>query len=43
MIVWNSGRGPRLVGCGTLLLVSVALMVAIYIFSGGHCVLFVYP
>jgi hypothetical protein len=43
MIVWSSGRGPRLVGCGTALLVSVVIMVLVYWLSGGQCTLVVFP
>jgi hypothetical protein len=40
---WSSGRGPRLFGCGTLLLVSIVIALLIYAISGGQCVFFVFP
>jgi hypothetical protein len=43
MIVWRSGRGPRLVGCGTLLLASAAITLLIYAISGGHCIFVAFP
>jgi hypothetical protein len=43
MIVWSSGRGSRLVGCGALLLASLVLMVLVYVFSGGQCTLLIFP
>jgi hypothetical protein len=43
MFVWSSGRGPRLMGCGTLLLTSLVIAVLVYALSGGQCTLFVFP
>jgi hypothetical protein len=43
MITWRSGRGPRLVGCGTLLLASLVIALLIYAISGGQCTVFVLP
>ena len=43
MIVWRSGQGPRLIGCGTLLLVSIVIAILIYAISGGQCTVFVFP
>ena len=43
MIIWRPGRGPRLVGCGTLLPTCLALSLLIYAISGGHCIVFVAP
>jgi hypothetical protein len=43
MFIWRSGRGPRLVGCGTLLLASLVIALLIYAISGGQCTVFVFP
>ena len=43
MMVWGSGRRPRLVGCGTLLLASIVIALLIYAISGGQCTVFVFP
>jgi hypothetical protein len=43
MIVWGGGRGPRLVGCGAMVLVSAVIMVLVYILSGGNCALVIFP
>jgi hypothetical protein len=43
MIIWEPGRGPRLMGCGVLLLVSLAIMVLVFVLSGGACAVFVFP
>jgi hypothetical protein len=43
MIVWRSGRGPRMIGCGTLLLASIVISLLIYAISGGQCAVFVFP
>jgi hypothetical protein len=43
MIIWGSGRRPRLMGCGTLLLTSLVIMLLVYALSGGQCTLFVFP
>ncbi len=43
MIVWGSGRGPRLLGCGTLLLASIVISLLIFAISGGACTVFVFP
>jgi hypothetical protein len=43
MIVWGSGGGPRLVGCGALLLASVVIFLVIFALSGGQCGVFIFP
>jgi hypothetical protein len=43
MFVWRSGRGPRMIGCGTLLLASIVISLLIYAISGGQCAVFVFP
>ena len=43
MIIWRSGRGPRLAGCGTLLLTSLVVTLLVYALSGWQCTLFVFP
>ena len=43
MIFWRSGQGPRLMGCGTLLLTSLVITLLVYALSGGQCTLFVFP
>jgi hypothetical protein len=43
MIVWGSGRGPRLFGCGTALLASIVIALLVYALSGGQCAVFVFP
>ena len=43
MIIWNSGRGPRLLGCGTLVLASLVLMHMVLAVSGGSCTSFIFP
>ena len=43
MFVWRSGRRPRLMGCGTLLLVSLVIAVVVYALSGGQCTVFIFP
>jgi hypothetical protein len=43
MIVWGSGRGPRLIGCGTLLLTSLVIAILVFAISGGQCAFFVFP
>ncbi|MEA2639112.1 MAG: hypothetical protein QOF51_506 [Chloroflexota bacterium] len=43
MIIWSSGQGPRLLGCGTLLLASLVITVVVFVLSGGHCALIVFP
>ena len=43
VIIWRSGRGPRLIGCGTLLLASIVIALLIYTISGGQCTVFVFP
>ena len=43
MIFWRSGQGPRFVGCGSLLLLSVVIALLVYTLSGGHCVVFIFP
>jgi hypothetical protein len=43
MILWRSGRGPRLYGCGMLLLASLVLTVVVFVLSSGHCALFILP
>ena len=43
MIVWGSGQGPRLLGCGTLLLASIVIALLIFAISGGACTVFVFP
>ena len=43
MILWRSGRGPRLVGCGTMLLSALVISLLVYAISGGQCTVFVFP
>lgn len=43
MIIWRSGRRPRMMGCGTLLLASIVIALLIYAISGGQCTVFVFP
>jgi hypothetical protein len=48
MIVWESGRGPRLLGCGpvgcvALLVLSLAITILVLALSGGACTIFVFP
>jgi hypothetical protein len=43
MIVWGPGRGPRLVGCGGLLLASIVIAIFVYAISGGQCTFFIFP
>jgi hypothetical protein len=43
MIVWGPGRGPRLMGCGTVLLVGLVITVLVYALSGGQCTFVVLP
>ncbi len=43
MFIWRSGQRPRLMGCGTLLLASLVIMLLVYALSGGQCTLFVFP
>ena len=43
MIVWGPGRGPRLVGCGGVLLASLAITILVYALSGGQCTFLVFP
>ena len=43
MFVWRSGQRPRLMGCGTALLVSLVIMLLVYALSGGQCTLVVFP
>ena len=43
MIFWSSGRGPRMMGCGTLLLMSLVITLLVFAISGGQCAFFVFP
>jgi hypothetical protein len=43
VIVWTPGRGPRLAGCGTALLVGVVIFLLVYALSGGQCNVFIFP
>jgi hypothetical protein len=43
MIIWRSGQGPRLMGCGTMLLASIVIALLVYAISGGHCTFFIFP
>ena len=43
MIVWGPGRGPRLLGCGGLLLASLAIAILVFVLSAGQCAIFVFP
>ena len=43
MIVWGPGQRPRLMGCGTALLVGVVIFLLVYALSGGQCNVFIFP
>jgi hypothetical protein len=43
VIFWRPGQGPRFVGCGWLLLLSVVIALLVYTLSSGRCTVFIFP